>query len=464
MSDRTKRRKVSGLAGTTPTSILTSAAIKRFKESPGMKTLGRVIKKSSENPEKAKRILEFDDKPLMMTEQQALALKINCDLSDQQYQMIRNVSLQQNADIFPPLKKLLQEKKECYPESLEVSEVHSKVPLQSMLDHTLKRILSLAEDDLSSMNGEIISGRLYVKLGMDRASSQSIYNQRFDDVQSQSSCEDSLFLTSMTPLKLVINEKEIWTNPKPSSPHFTRPLHMQYKKETTELTVEEEASLRKEIEDLTDFDIEGFSTTNLSGLIQYKAEITMLDGKAVNAITDTKSSQSCNICSAKPNEMNDLCKIRSKPPCDEAIKLGASPLHMLLRSFECFLKIGYKMDIKKFMACTVEEKESVKLRKMGIQAQFKEKLSLRVDFPRQGFGTSNTGNTARKFYDNSEISAEILGIDEDLIRRARYILKALSSGYFLDIDQFKLYCHKTSELFVEKYGWYTMPPSLHWLL
>ena len=56
----------------------------------------------------------------------------------------------------------------------------------------------------------------------------------------------------LTPLKLVISDKEILTNPKPSSPHFTRPLHMIYKKERTVLTVKEEVSLRKEIEDHRD--------------------------------------------------------------------------------------------------------------------------------------------------------------------------------------------------------------------
>ena len=32
------------------------------------------------------------------------------------------------------------------------------------------------------------------------------------------------------------------------------------------------------------------------------------------------------------------------------------------------------------------------------------------------------------------------------------------------MDIFRLYCQETSKLFVERYGWYTMPPSLHKLL
>ena len=38
----------------------------------------------------------------------------------------------------------------------------------------------------------------------------------------------------------------------------------------------------------------------------------MLDGKSVNAITDTNSTQTCNVCKAKPSEMNNLSFIRKK--------------------------------------------------------------------------------------------------------------------------------------------------------
>ena len=79
----------------------------------------------------------------------------------------------------------------------------------------------------------------------------------------------------------------------------------------------------------------------LSGKVNSKMEITMLDGKAVNAITDTRSSQSCNVCSASPKEMNNLTAIRLKPIDEKAITQGLSTLHMQLRSFEYILHLGY---------------------------------------------------------------------------------------------------------------------------
>ena len=50
----------------------------------------------------------------------------------------------------------------------------------------------------------------------------------------------------------------------------------------------------------------------------------MLDGKAVNAITDTNSSQTCNVCKAKPSEMNNLSLVRLKPLDPKAVSLEIS--------------------------------------------------------------------------------------------------------------------------------------------
>ena len=48
-------------------------------------------------------------------------------------------------------------------------------------------------------------------------------------------------------------------------------------------------------------------------------------------------------------------------------------------------------------------------RKKQIQDEFLKQLALRIDFPKPGFGSSNDGNTARRFFDNYEKSAEITG-------------------------------------------------------
>ena len=44
-----------------------------------------------------------------------------------------------------------------------------------------------------------------------------------------------------------------------------------------------------------------------------------------------------------------------------------------------------------------------------IQTKFLDELALRVVFPKQGFGSSNDGNTARRFFDQHTKSSEITG-------------------------------------------------------
>jgi hypothetical protein len=90
-------------------------------------------------------------------------------------------------------------------------------------------------------------------------------------------------------------------------------------------------------------------------------------------------------------------------------------------------------------------------RKKQIQNDFKKKLGLLVDFPKPGFGSSNDGNTTRKFFKNYKTSAEITGIDETLIIRFWVILQCLSSGQQLNVKKLEDYCWSTVQLYVHLY-------------
>ena len=56
--------------------------------------------------------------------------------------------------------------------------------------------------------------------------------------------------------------------------------------------------------------------------------------------------------------------------------------------------------------------------------------------PKQGSGNTNDGNMARKFFEFATVSADITGLDRELIENFRVILQALSSKF--DIDAGKL--------------------------
>jgi hypothetical protein len=50
-----------------------------------------------------------------------------------------------------------------------------------------------------------------------------------------------------------------------------------------------------------------------------------------------------------------------------------------------------------------------------VQQGFKERLGLIIDQQKQGYGSSNDGNTARRFISNYSISAEITGVDQAIL-------------------------------------------------
>jgi hypothetical protein len=77
-----------------------------------------------------------------------------------------------------------------------------------------------------------------------------------------------------------------------------------------------------------------------------------------------------------------------------------------------------------------------------------------------GSGTSNDGNTARRFFKNYRESARITGVDEDLIRRFYVILQNISSGFELNTEEFDKYTKDTAKLFIQACPWFYMPASV----
>ena len=91
-------------------------------------------------------------------------------------------------------------------------------------------------------------------------------------------------------------------------------------------------------------------------------------------------------------------------------------------------------------------------------------MGLLIDQPKQSFGNTNDGNTARRFFENAKLSSSITKIDEVVITRFHRILQVISSGYKIENDKFQSYCYETARIFVSKYTWYPMPTSVHKIL
>ena len=140
--ERSKRYKVNDLAENHPEALALAAA-KSAKLIPGKTDFTHVVKlcaKSDSTASEIRKSMEKKNEPKMMTPEDALSLKVHCDLSDDQYQIIRNSSIIQNANIYPTLHKLFESKSKCYPNQLNISETSAECTLQNMVNRVAENI------------------------------------------------------------------------------------------------------------------------------------------------------------------------------------------------------------------------------------------------------------------------------------------------------------------------------------
>ena len=144
-----------------------------------------------------------------------------------------------SCNIYPSYEEILQCKYKCRVQELSLSDTLAKVPLQNLLDHTTKRIVSLQQElcAIESANNNKFICEIIFSYGFDGSSSQAAYKQKFDSPGVKS--DNSLFAT-VIPLRLVSNSNLIlWNNQAPQSIRFNRPLKLEYIKETKEHVLKE---------------------------------------------------------------------------------------------------------------------------------------------------------------------------------------------------------------------------------
>lgn len=55
-------------------------------------------------------------------------------------------------------------------------------------------------------------------------------------------------------------------------------------------------------------------------------------------------------------------------------------------------------------------------------------------------------------------------MDVDVIKRCAVVLQTISSGYEVNLENFKKYCLETAEKLISLYPWYYLPASIHKVL
>lgn len=442
VGERSKRRRAASTAEQHGTHELVMAAALSAKsdKDPELSAVLKETIATPTRPSKLRRGMRDSAKlreARTLTPDEALAVKVSADMSTKSYNIVRKMTNKVSAkEVYPSRYKVAEARQKCFPdEHIKVTDNSAEVSLQAMLDHTTRRLIQAEIDhtqkevdvtqtqpgtsEQQPSSSDVISGKLYCKWGFDGATGQSIYKQA---VQSGTSMDEgSLFCSSVVPLRLDINEECVWTNSKPSSTRYCRPLHIQYVKETAAVSRQEMNNFFTQIEDLQP-------------------------------------------CGAKPTEMNDIDKVRQKVANKEAYQFGLSTLHAWIRLFELVLHIGYRLKLKVWSVKKAQRKEYL-TEKKRIQSEFYDKMGLPVDQPRAGgAGSSNDGNTARRAFADPATFSSITGVDVGLITRFSVILRALASTKPVDPDKFQTFALQTAKEYCRLYPWFYMPASLHKLL
>ncbi|KAL0901178.1 hypothetical protein ABMA27_006487 [Loxostege sticticalis] len=430
LSERQKRRRTEALRQSSSPEEINYVASKNFKDADAKYVFNYLI----DHPEHAKKVRQFCedlliDKDKSLTDSDSLSMYVNADLTKRQYLLIRSMINKISPKLMPGYTKIQHEKEKCYPQTdmISVTEGFVKVNLQSLLDTTMYRLFNL----ITFNHDEIQEWVMFLKWGCDGASGQSMYKQTFSDDNINDS---SIFMCSMVPLKLYISNSTdiVWQNPTPSSSRYCRPIYFKYEKENKELTKRIIDEIEEEIKHLRPF-VYG------NVIVNYNLVLTMVDTKICNDLTGTDSAMKCFICGATPRNMNKLDQIFDKTPNSDNYRFGISSLHAWIRTFECLLHIAYNLPFKSWSARgenkKIKEDSQICREMLKIQEEFRSKTGLLVDIVKQGAGKTNDGNTARRFFSEYKTSAQITGLNEDLIKRLFVILQVIASGLHINVPR-----------------------------
>lgn len=374
----------------------------------------------------------------------------------------KTFSSRQNANILPCYKLLLREKQKCYPREITIEAHQARVSIQSLVEHTLNKVFLAIESELNAVVGtsssEIIECSCEFSYGFDGSSGFSQFQQELNTQRS----DKSLFVSSLCLLRVKSTLfGNLWVNPSPSSVRFNRPIWLIYEKETDKLTEYVDKALKEEIKNMKNFTIKSSSGQCFS-FEEFKFSLTLIDGKIMAFLCGT-STQACPNCKALPKDMKNIEKVKNQSfkITEESKALGMSILHTEIQIFNSLYNTAAKKSTKNPRGGQTDE---VKEQKNIIRARFKLKMNLLVDLPNPSGGSTTTGNTARRAFSDVEKFAECLGFNEnekEIIIRIRNILLCLKSGYDLNNEKFKEYCHTSHLMWFDLFPWSSPSPYTH---
>ena len=342
------------------------------------------------------------------------------------------------------------------------SETEVIVPMEEMVKNTVPRLCQQLGLELS---GEVT---LDFKIGMDAQGTHSNYAVK-ETCRSENRKDDSdMYLSVLTPLELRYSNsgEVIWRNKTPNSPNYTRILRVAFEKETKAAINLEYNRLSNEIFNLEEISFPNFNLTS-------QVYFVLLDGKSLTHITENLlgmgdqgiATQSCHVCLKSSKAfMSETIFETNDDLNPEILDHGCAPLHTTMRVMENIFNISLRSHIPYRVSL-----ESAEFKALKAEAQEKFKSLLKIDLfkVKQGKGNSNCGNNAKIFLENFEITADILGVDVELIEGFNTLLSILNStSNNPDLETFRII---RDDLFyrltqTEPLNKYPMSSSTHRLL
>ena len=305
--------------------------------------------------------------PRQYTLEEGLALFMDLGLSKEKYAILKRSLKSHNVNILLGYKKITAAKKEAVPNNFNATDVSAEVKLKDLMDHTAKRLIK----SLPEAQAELLPHKrtLINKWGCDGSSGQSSYKQTIA-TNDTTITDANMFMASVVPLRLRSEISEHWKNPRPSSVHFCRPISFRYVKESAEIIKATVNDVKAQIDELKHSVIKMKNGKTVE--INYEFFLTMIDGKVLNAITNTTSTLKCAICQ---KTQKDFQKLDDSTIEEHNYKYGISPLHARIRCMEFVLKLAYTIpQNEEIFEENTTEKEKQNIRKKKYKMHFTRAL------------------------------------------------------------------------------------------
>jgi hypothetical protein len=198
-SERSRRRKTEGLRKTTSTEEMSFATAMSLRGSGNPSAAKLIHEAVTATPTRASKICQSGSEKKGGTamwkysEDEALCLLIDAQLSKRQYTTIRLEAKAKRAEIYPAYNNVRAAKERCYPDPVTATGSGCQVGLQALLDITARRLLLVQEGVVGTVvnyDGETTNFVLVSKWGCDGSTGHSQYKQ---NASSENLSDSNLF-------------------------------------------------------------------------------------------------------------------------------------------------------------------------------------------------------------------------------------------------------------------------------